>query len=681
VNASGSSTVKYAGCRQSTYGVDPFPNDNEWERDIMTMASYWPGSQGTGIWIVGILAGEGQNYRQWTECNLQFPAPDNENYEHVIFDNTDFHESYLDHFDTHGIKVWLQVEPGLADVPTIIDLALDRYEHHPCVIGCGVDVEWHKQTVQDWGIPVTDENAEIWENAVKSHNENYTLFLKHFDPSWMPPNYRGDIMFVNDSQGFINLDRMVAEFTAWASEFYPNLAGFQYGYERDKKWWSKLSNPPKDIGDTLDTAISSDIANFWVDFTLRIVFPPLGDDTTGPVISNIASSDITQDSAIITWDTDEVCDSVVYYGTTTPPGSTKSDVLKVISHTISLTGLSENTTYYYKVKSTDCSGNSTVNDNNGSYYKFTTTPADTTPPVITNVASSNITYNSATITWNTDELSDSVVRYGTTTALGSTKSDNAMVTSHSINLTNLSASTKYYYEVQSTDARSNTAVDDNNGSYYTFTTTEADTTPPTIENVDTYCIKLTTATILWDTDEPSDSLVKYGTSSGNYTENKYNSADVTSHSIGLTGLTENTTYYYVVKSTDPSNNSSQSPEYSFTTYASGAQVMHVVDITMYLVTRGSKVHAQAAVTVHDAGGVGVPEAMVYGHWEGDCPFKYSSALTDANGVAPKYNIQSDTVSNPPSGTTFIFVVDNLVKEGWTYDPEANVETSDSISVP
>ena len=676
--AEGSSTIIYAGCRQSTYGVDPFPNDNEWERDIMTMASYWPGSQGTGIWIVGILAGEGPDYKQWTECNLQFPAPDNENYEHVIFDNTDFHESYLDYFDTHGIKVWLQVEPGLADVPTIIDLALDRYEHHDCVLGCGVDVEWHKQTVHDWGIPVTDDNAEAWENAVKSHNENYTLFIKHFDPEWMPPNYRGDIMFVNDSQGFVNLSKMVAEFTAWASEFYPNLVGFQYGYERDAKWWNKLNNPPKDIGDTLDTAISSDMGLFWVDFTLRDVFPPLGDDTTGPVIENIASSDITQDSATITWDTDEVCDSVVNYGTTTALGSTESDVLKVISHSISLTGLSADTTYYYEVKSTDCSGNSTVDDNNGSYYTFTTTPEDTTPPIIENVASSDITYGSATITWDTDESSDSVVNYGKTTALGSSESDATMVTSHSITLTELSASTMYYYEVQSTDARSNTAVDDNNESYYTFTTAEADTTPPTIENVDTYCIKLTTATILWDTDEIADSLVKYGTSPGSYTDNEYDSADVTSHSIELTNLIENTTYYYVVESTDPSNNTSQSSEYSFTTYASGAQVMHVHYIYMYLETLGVNTNALAEVKIVDVEDNPVPLAMLYGHWEG-ATSDSDTGETDEYGIIDRWQLQSDTLSKPPGGTIFTFVVDNLTKDGWTYEPEHNVESSDSIS--
>jgi len=286
-----------------------------------------------------------------------------------------------------------------------------------------------------------------------------------------------------------------------------------------------------------------------------------------------------------------------------------------VDHIVTLTNLSASTTYYYEVRSEDWDGNYTVDDNSGSYYTFTTTEPDNTPPVIENIATSDITSDSATITWDTDESSDSVVNYGKTTALGSSESDATMVTSHSITLTNLSASTLYYYEVQSTDARSNTAVDDNNGSYYTFTTAEADTTPPTIENVDSYCIKLTTATILWDTDEIADSLVKYGTSPGNYTDNEYDSADVTSHSIDLTDLIENTTYYYVVKSTDPSNNSSESSEYSFTTYASGAQVMHVHYIYMYLETHGKNTNALAEIKIVDVEDNPVPLAILYGHWE------------------------------------------------------------------
>lgn len=93
-----------------------------------------------------------------------------------------------------------------------------------------------------------------------------------------------------------------------------------------------------------------------------------------------------------------------------------------------------------------------------------------------------------------------------------------------------------------------------------------DTTPPVIANISVLSITKDSATITWETDEPSDSLVKYGIQSGNYTETAYNASNVIYHSIVLTGLTKNTTHYYVVNSTDPSNNSAQSIEYSFKTF-------------------------------------------------------------------------------------------------------------------
>ena len=93
-----------------------------------------------------------------------------------------------------------------------------------------------------------------------------------------------------------------------------------------------------------------------------------------------------------------------------------------------------------------------------------------------------------------------------------------------------------------------------------------DMTPPVITNISAISITKDSATITWETDEPSDSLVKYGTQPGNYTETAYNASDVIYHSIVLTGLTKNTTYYYIVNSTDPSNNSAQSVEYAFKTF-------------------------------------------------------------------------------------------------------------------
>ena len=68
---------------------------------------------------------------------------------------------------------------------------------------------------------------------------------------------------------------------------------------------------------------------------------------------------------------------------------------------------------------------------------------------------------------------------------------------------------------------------------------------------------------------------------------------------------------------------------------------------------------------------------MYGSWSG-ATSDTDSGVTDATG---KVTLESDEVKNPPSGTTFTFTVDDVVKSGWTYDPSNNTETSDSITVP
>lgn len=95
-------------------------------------------------------------------------------------------------------------------------------------------------------------------------------------------------------------------------------------------------------------------------------------DSSGPVISVVASSNVTTSSATITWTTDEASDSVVVYGTVTPPGSQQSDATTVTAHSVPLTGLSPATNYYYEVKSTDAVGNTSTDNNGGVYYEFTT---------------------------------------------------------------------------------------------------------------------------------------------------------------------------------------------------------------------------------------------------------------------------------------------------------------------
>jgi hypothetical protein len=84
--------------------------------------------------------------------------------------------------------------------------------------------------------------------------------------------------------------------------------------------------------------------------------------------------------------------------------------------------------------------------------------APTAPaPVISAVTATSITATTATIVWTTDEASSSQVKYGTTTAYGSTSTlSTTPVTSHMVALTGLTAGTTYNYEVISAVGNSST---------------------------------------------------------------------------------------------------------------------------------------------------------------------------------------------------------------------------------
>ncbi|MFO7888851.1 MAG: hypothetical protein R6V04_00770 [bacterium] len=258
--------IQYAGVRSSSYGIRPFPKQTEWQSAIDQMCDYYPGAQPCAVWIVGVL-------KRPDKCYLQFPSNDKE-YNKVVFDSTDRHEKYLNYFDSTGVKIFLQVEPASADVVELMDLVLSRYKHHQCVIGFGVDVEWYREIERKgWGMPVKDDQAKQWEEHLREYNDEYRLFLKHWDRKWMPPNYRGDILFISDSQMLKNFSDMHREFTGyWADYFKPNMVGYQIGYDSDRKWWDALTVPPQDIGIAIAREIEQQCCVFWVDFTLRDVF-------------------------------------------------------------------------------------------------------------------------------------------------------------------------------------------------------------------------------------------------------------------------------------------------------------------------------------------------------------------------------------------------------------------------
>jgi len=259
--------IKYAGARSSHYGIHPFPEAPHWKGCVESIKSRFSKATGCLIWILGTRDDE-------RTCRLEFPGNGN-SFENIVFSPDDIHEAYLSSFDEAGIKVFLQVEPMHADVPTLIDLVLSRYRHHPCVVGFGIDVEWYREAdKKGWGVQVDDASAAIWENRVKTHQSSLRLFLKHWDRGWMPPTYRGEIIFFSDSQQFKNLGEIVTEFTQyWAAFFYPNPVYFQIGYPADRFWWRKLADPVGEIGTAIASGLKQECGIFWVDFTLREICP------------------------------------------------------------------------------------------------------------------------------------------------------------------------------------------------------------------------------------------------------------------------------------------------------------------------------------------------------------------------------------------------------------------------
>jgi hypothetical protein len=264
-----------AGLRSSPYGPkNGIPAPDYWLRSARSMASRFNGAVPALVWIVGTMestAGPGHDFTG--RIKLSFPSPGGE-FPDIVFSDQDANEAFFEQFDRNGYRVWLQVEPGNADMETLIKLVMDRYARHPCVIGFGVDVEWHRWSRQnDEGTGVSDDQARSWSERVRSYHPGYQLFLKHWLESKMPPSYRQGLAFISDSQEFTSLAEMLADFTAWGSAFAASPVGFQFGYPPDGAWWRKLADPPTAIGDAILARIPNTTDLYWVDFTMQEIWP------------------------------------------------------------------------------------------------------------------------------------------------------------------------------------------------------------------------------------------------------------------------------------------------------------------------------------------------------------------------------------------------------------------------
>ena len=198
-------------------------------------------------------------------------------------------------------------------------------------------------------------------------------------------------------------------------------------------------------------------------------------DVTAPTIKVAPSVIYKNDkSATIKWQTDEVATARITFGLTDSVTTLRKFPTIGTTHEISLTNLMANTKYYYRVSSTDLNNNGPTQSAIDSLVTDAT--ADLTSPALSSLLAVAAD-SSAIVRWQSDELADSFVEFGTDSLLLGTKVGDAKdVAVHEISLTNLLPGSKYYYKAGSIDRANNPPTESAVLSFSTLSA--ADILPP-----------------------------------------------------------------------------------------------------------------------------------------------------------------------------------------------------------
>jgi hypothetical protein len=245
-----------------------------------------------------------------------------------------------------------------------------------------------------------------------------------------------------------------------------------------------------------------------------------GSQANPPTVTNVASSEIGSTSATISWTTNVAANSRIDYGAapvTMPfsrwkvlpkPASsmTLTDEAMQVSHALKLNGLNPDTTYYFRVTSSDAAGNfafsqefsfSTAGNNQQPVAAGAISAAQDAPPQISGISVSRVDDSSVRISWNTDKAADAQVNYGTSASASSSRwkapslafsyqsgaSENGgFKTAHSIVLTGLDKASLYYYRIKSKDEKGLLAVSAE--SSFSISTLAAPVGAPPVESND-----------------------------------------------------------------------------------------------------------------------------------------------------------------------------------------------------
>jgi YVTN family beta-propeller protein len=335
--------------------------------------------------------------------------------------------------------------------------------------------------------------------------------------------------------------------------------------------------------------------------------------TTGATLAapTITSSSAAATTVTINWGA--VSGATGYtarLGTASGTYTTNTPVGNVLTHTF--TGLANGTTYYLAVAAT----NATTTSVNSTQVTQTTTGATLAAPTISSSSAGN---GSATINWGAvTGATGYTVKYGTTSGTYPNTIPAGNVLTRTV--TGLTNGTIYYFVVAATNATSSSV----NSAQVSVTPTAGGA--PGTPTITASSFGNGTAHLSWGAVAGATGYtVKYGTTSGTY-PTTVPLGNVLTHTVS--GLTNNTTYYFVVAATNGAGSSANSAQVSIRPAAGTGlkgEYFTGINFNQLVLTRTDP-------TINFNWGEGTPAAQVPGdnfsvRWTGQVQPQYSQTYT------------------------------------------------------
>ncbi len=264
-------------------------------------------------------------------------------------------------------------------------------------------------------------------------------------------------------------------------------------------------------------------------------------------------------SATVEWTTERIADSFIEYGTSKNYNLNVGAREQTVEHTVKLVGLTPGTIYHYRVQSID---EADIRDYESTAGRTDDTTFETAPaPGLTNVAFTDITTNSAILTFETTKAAVSTIEYGTSTNYGKTITDESSgsTTKHSIHLKDLDDGTTYQIRITIKDVDNNSIESPG----HAFTTIAK----PRISNVRFESLPneaQTSVKATWTTNVPTTGAVTYASDKGEKKEAASSKYD-TNHEFIVSGLHDQSIYKLQAISRDQFGNEAASDTNTFTT--------------------------------------------------------------------------------------------------------------------